>query len=241
MCLFIIDWNVRLTKTAGLCYSKRERKYNVETRTARIELSTKVNFLCNFLFKLVPGDRFCRQTERHSYPRNVPRRFLGGLGLQVAFVFLFNCSIEFTQSSNCLRHLSCLQRWAWTPLAPLGWAGHEKVMTCVFPVFLWLPCNSLASQVPWIACDRPMPYLRHPHQVQLQVRQLWIHHWSVPHPSDWNRNQSLEFRKYRSLLLIIHFSITWCRAAQQEFGHNSQGVRSLPWQVELILNHFHSF
>jgi len=37
-----IDWNVRLTKTAGLCYSRRERKYNVETRTARIELSTKV-------------------------------------------------------------------------------------------------------------------------------------------------------------------------------------------------------
>ena len=119
MCLFIIDWNVRLTKTAGLCYSKRERKHNVETRTARIELSTKVNFLCNFLYKLVPGDRFSRQTERHSYPRNVPRRLLGGLGLQVAFVFLFNCSIEFTQSSNC-RHLSCLQRWAWTPLAPLG-------------------------------------------------------------------------------------------------------------------------
>merc|ERR1712088_775497 len=29
-----IDWNVRLTKTAGLCYSRRERKYNVETRTA---------------------------------------------------------------------------------------------------------------------------------------------------------------------------------------------------------------
>ena len=96
MCLFIIDWNVRLTKTAGLCYSKRERKYNVETRTARIELSTKVNILSNFLYTLVPGDRFSRQTERHSYPRNVPRRFLGGLGLQVAFVFLFYCSIDFT-------------------------------------------------------------------------------------------------------------------------------------------------
>ena len=37
-----ITWNVRLTKTAGLCYSKRHRKYNIETRSSRIELSTKV-------------------------------------------------------------------------------------------------------------------------------------------------------------------------------------------------------
>ena len=37
-----ITWNVRLTKTAGLCYSKRHKKFNVETRSSRIELSTKV-------------------------------------------------------------------------------------------------------------------------------------------------------------------------------------------------------
>lgn len=37
-----IGWNVRLTKTAGLCYSRRERRNGVETRSARIELSTKV-------------------------------------------------------------------------------------------------------------------------------------------------------------------------------------------------------
>ena len=37
-----ISWNVRLTKTAGLCYSQRHRKFNVETRSSRIELSTKV-------------------------------------------------------------------------------------------------------------------------------------------------------------------------------------------------------
>merc|ERR1712098_412511 len=37
-----ITWNVRLTKTAGLCYSKRHKKYNIETRSSRIELSTKV-------------------------------------------------------------------------------------------------------------------------------------------------------------------------------------------------------
>ena len=37
-----ITWNVRLTKTAGLCYSKRHRKHNIETRSSRIELSTKV-------------------------------------------------------------------------------------------------------------------------------------------------------------------------------------------------------
>ena len=37
-----ITWNVRLTKTAGLCYSKRHRKFNIETRSSRIELSTKV-------------------------------------------------------------------------------------------------------------------------------------------------------------------------------------------------------
>ena len=35
-------WNMRLTKTAGLCCSKIERKNDVETRTARIELSSKV-------------------------------------------------------------------------------------------------------------------------------------------------------------------------------------------------------
>ena len=37
-----ITWNVRLTKTAGLCYSRRHKKFNVETRSSRIELSTKV-------------------------------------------------------------------------------------------------------------------------------------------------------------------------------------------------------
>ena len=37
-----ISWNVRLTKTAGLCYSRRYKKYNIETRSSRIELSTKV-------------------------------------------------------------------------------------------------------------------------------------------------------------------------------------------------------
>jgi len=38
-----ISWNVRLTKTAGLCYSKRHKnKFGVETRTSRIELSSKV-------------------------------------------------------------------------------------------------------------------------------------------------------------------------------------------------------
>ena len=38
-----ITWNVRLTKTAGLCYSKRYRnKFNIEARSSRIELSVKV-------------------------------------------------------------------------------------------------------------------------------------------------------------------------------------------------------
>jgi len=38
-----ITWNVRLTKTSGVCYSKRHRnRQNVETRSSRIELSTKV-------------------------------------------------------------------------------------------------------------------------------------------------------------------------------------------------------
>ena len=37
-----ISWNVRLTKTAGLCFSRRHKKYNIETRSSRIELSTKV-------------------------------------------------------------------------------------------------------------------------------------------------------------------------------------------------------
>ena len=37
-----ITWNVRLTKTAGLCYSRRHKKFNIETRSCRIELSTKV-------------------------------------------------------------------------------------------------------------------------------------------------------------------------------------------------------
>jgi len=38
-----ISWNVRLTKTGGLCYSKRHRnRHNIETRSCRIELSTKV-------------------------------------------------------------------------------------------------------------------------------------------------------------------------------------------------------
>jgi len=38
-----ISWNVRLTKTAGLCYSKRHRnRHNIVTRTSRIELSSKV-------------------------------------------------------------------------------------------------------------------------------------------------------------------------------------------------------
>ena len=38
-----ISWNVRLTKTAGLCYSRRHRnRHNIEVRSSRIELSTKV-------------------------------------------------------------------------------------------------------------------------------------------------------------------------------------------------------
>jgi len=38
-----ITWNVRLTKTAGLCYSRRHRnRHNIEVRSSRIELSTKV-------------------------------------------------------------------------------------------------------------------------------------------------------------------------------------------------------
>jgi len=38
-----ISWNVRLTKTAGLCYSKRHRnRHNIVTRSSRIELSSKV-------------------------------------------------------------------------------------------------------------------------------------------------------------------------------------------------------
>jgi len=40
---FEISWNVRLTKTAGLCYSRRHRnRHNIEVRSSRIELSTKV-------------------------------------------------------------------------------------------------------------------------------------------------------------------------------------------------------
>ena len=39
----VISWNVRLTKTAGICYSKRHRdRHNIEVRSSRIELSTKV-------------------------------------------------------------------------------------------------------------------------------------------------------------------------------------------------------
>ena len=50
--MLLTDWNVRLTKTAGLCYSRRERKYNVETRTARIELSTKViSLIISYLYQ----------------------------------------------------------------------------------------------------------------------------------------------------------------------------------------------
>jgi len=38
-----ITWNVRLTKTAGLCYSRRyKNKFGIETRSSRIELSSKV-------------------------------------------------------------------------------------------------------------------------------------------------------------------------------------------------------
>jgi len=38
-----ISWNIRLTKTAGLCYSKRHRnRHNIVVRSSRIELSTKV-------------------------------------------------------------------------------------------------------------------------------------------------------------------------------------------------------
>jgi len=38
-----IDWNVKLTKTAGLCYTQRHTdRFNVEVRECRIELSNKV-------------------------------------------------------------------------------------------------------------------------------------------------------------------------------------------------------
>ena len=61
---------MRLTKTAGLCYSRRERKYNVETRTARIELSTKVtsNLLWLFapVFQVIDSADRLRDTLIHE-------------------------------------------------------------------------------------------------------------------------------------------------------------------------------
>jgi len=48
-----ITWNVRLTKTAGLCYSKRYRnKFNIEARSSRIELSVKVISFIVFIDKI---------------------------------------------------------------------------------------------------------------------------------------------------------------------------------------------
>ena len=39
-----IRWNVKLTKTAGLCYTQRHKnRFNVEVRECRIELSNKVS------------------------------------------------------------------------------------------------------------------------------------------------------------------------------------------------------
>jgi len=47
---FEISWNVRLTKTAGLCYSRRYRdRHGIEVRSSRIELSTKVIDSCDRL------------------------------------------------------------------------------------------------------------------------------------------------------------------------------------------------
>ena len=53
--IVFLSWNVRLTKTAGLCYSKRYRnKFNVEMRSSRIELSSKVRFnLLGFEFRIM--------------------------------------------------------------------------------------------------------------------------------------------------------------------------------------------
>ena len=58
----------------------------METRTARIELSTKVTSNLLWLFvEVVLGDRLRRQAERHPHPRDVPRRILGCFRLQVTF------------------------------------------------------------------------------------------------------------------------------------------------------------
>jgi len=47
---FEISWNVRLTKTAGLCHSRRYRdRHGIEVRSSRIELSTKVVDSCDRL------------------------------------------------------------------------------------------------------------------------------------------------------------------------------------------------
>ena len=43
--------------------------------------------------------------------------------------------------------------------------------------------NTRVLQVPRAASDRPLPCLCYSHKVQLQVCQLWIHHWSVTQPS----------------------------------------------------------
>lgn len=47
---FDISWNVRLTKTAGLCHSRRYKdRHGIEVRSSRIELSTKVVDSCDRL------------------------------------------------------------------------------------------------------------------------------------------------------------------------------------------------
>ena len=139
---FLTDWNVRLTKTAGLCYSRRERKYNVETRTARIELSTKVTSDCSDLFPAavfctsVLGDRLCRQAERHSYPRDVSRCIMGCFWLQVVFLLTLASGSE------------SFQGWSWASLASVGRASHEKVSIshCRTPDPLWLHPGIAGSQ-----------------------------------------------------------------------------------------------
>ena len=69
----------------------------METRTARIELSTKVT---SDLFSAVAsctsvlGDRLGRQAERHPHPRDVPCCGLGSFGLQVVFPFDSCCILN---------------------------------------------------------------------------------------------------------------------------------------------------
>ena len=44
----LIEWNVRMKKTAGFCYNRRQlQSPGTRVRTSRIVLSTKVRFVYN--------------------------------------------------------------------------------------------------------------------------------------------------------------------------------------------------